>query len=393
MNIAFIHRNGIIPEHGGISRVTNMLCSLFEEYGYHVVYIAVDNLHKEHQYLRNQYFLDSTDLSSEIARNSFVKIIRNNEIDIIINQAAFNIKIVSFVKDNQKELGYKIITCYHNSILTPIYNYAYQKEYSLKKKNLGFIFHVLRNHRMVNLLVNGYIARYRRVYQKVLNCSDKVIVLCDGQKTELLKMLGTSANDKILVIPNYIKANDNLPIQKSNIITWVGTFDCCVKRPDYMIRIWRLIEEKYPEYRLYMLGDGASFEEMKLLARQLKLNNLVFTGRVSPEYYYEKSIITCVTSTHEAFSMVIIEALQHQSVPVVFNSFASANFLIESGKNGKLVEPFDIVSFAKVIGELLDDKEKLKRIRNNSLKSLCAISPEVVYCQWEKLFNALSVRC
>ena len=91
-----------------------------------------------------------------------------------------------------------------------------------------------------------------------------------------------------------------------------------------MLRIWKQVESKHPDWNLLMLGDGPSWKEMKELSKSLGLQRVSFSGRVQPEVYYKKSSILCVTSVHESFSLVTLEAQRAGCVPILNNAFSPA---------------------------------------------------------------------
>ena len=87
-----------------------------------------------------------------------------------------------------------------------------------------------------------YICKYRKYYLSTVQNSDRVVLLCDGQRSELYRMCGITSSEKIRVIPNCTDINIEQPQCKEQIVVWVGTFDYSVKRPDNMLRIWKQVE-------------------------------------------------------------------------------------------------------------------------------------------------------
>ena len=389
MNIAFFHSNGIIPTSGGISRITYNLCLLFREKGHEVWLIADKNLNEAYEYDKNTIFLPNQETTSDENKQYLKHFLLYNKIDVIINQDPFHKQYVSLLAYCRGEVGVKIISCYHNSILTPIYHFAYQKEYNLKKSGKDCVFSFLKKHFVRNILIWLYIKKYRSSFLFTFNNSDAITILCDGQIDEYKRMTGISNNPKITVIPNYLAQITKGNFQKNKIVLWVGTFDYSIKRPDYMLQIWSKVESIHPEWSLYLLGDGSSLTEMKNLANKLNLGHVVFTGRVNPESYYQTAELQCVTSVHEAFSMVSIEAMAH-SIPVLaFDSFTSAPFIIKDGNNGKLIDHFDIDKFADTLSELMSNDEIRKTMGKEALESSTRFSADNIYKLWNHLFNQI----
>lgn len=391
MNILFVHSNGIVPTAGGISRTTHNLVKLFRSKGHDVWLLGAKDKHEGTAYDDYQYFLpcqNCADVKNNL--DYLLDFVRSRNINVVINQTPFSEDVVRLLGKCRTETGTRIVSCYHNSILTPIYNYAYQKEYNLKKRGLSFIFKLLKTNFVRGLLTQAYIFKYRTAFLKTSEKSDAVVLLCNGQVQEWLRMCGYVNDSKLVVIPNFISvAEDEHRIRKQQAVLWVGTFDYAIKRPDLMLRIWKEIECEHTDWNLFMLGDGPSLTEMKSLSQQLGLKQVTFTGRVNPLDYYKMARIQCVTSVHEAFSMVTVESMIESNPVIAFNSFTSASYLIKDRENGILVEPFNILEYSKCLNELMNNERLCNSMGDCAKKSVNRLSPESVYVLWKDLFYRL----
>ena len=391
MNILFFHSNGIVPTAGGISRTTHNLVRLFREKGHDVWLMGAKDKHSDASYDEHQRFLPSSERADLATNMSFMlDFIQSWHIDIIINQTPFSPDIVHLLSCCRTKTGTKVVSCYHNSILTPIFNYAYQKEYNLRKHRLPFLFWLLKLKMVNSFLVNVYITKYRKTFRATADSSDAVVLLCNGQVDEWQRMCGYADNTKVMVIPNYAPiANDSLYEGKKKMVLWGGTFDYAIKRPDLMLRIWAKVEERYPDWKLYMLGDGPALSEMKLLAQQLGLRRVVFTGRVTPTPFYKEAQIQCVTSVHESFSLVSVESMQYGNPVIAFNSYTAAPYVINDKENGLLIAPFDIDAYADSLKMLMDDNHFRESMGKSAQKSISRFTPDTVYALWQQLFERL----
>ena len=387
MNIVFFHGNGILPNFGGISRITDILGNLFVSKGNDVWYIGAQDKHKGQKYSVRQSFLPSADLFSDENLKYIASFVKENKIDTIINQCALDPNSAKFLALCREKAPFLLVSCFHNSILTPVLNGAYQKEYLLKKRGLGWVFNLMNTSIVRYLMTKAYIQKHRKRYLSTINNSDYVVVLCDGQIRELYRMCGLKTSNKVCVIPNGIDINAHFSESKEKIVLWVGTFDYSVKRPDNMLRIWKIVENQHPDWTLLMLGDGPSWQEMQEMSKSLELKHVFFKGRIVPDEYYNKALIACVTSVHEAFSMVVLEAQRVGCIPVVNNSFTSIPMLIEDRVNGCIVKAFDNADFAKILSALMDDSEKQKQISRRAIENAKRFSLDNIYEQWKILLN------
>ena len=389
MNILFYHKCVIDPQSGGISKITYTLAEVFKTYNHNVYFLSeIDT--KKSKLVNIQYVLPNKDVITEENITYFQMLLNEKNIDIVINQYALHAVSSTFLELCKKKYNFKLVSCFHNSILTPIYNFAYQKEYILKKNNLSCLYKLLKTNILKSILTKLYIKKHRAHYHNTVKSSDAVVSLCEGLRDELFKIIGENFDTNHYVIPNCVQVPNDCILNKRNEIIWVGTFDNCVKRPDVMLDVWSQINEECPYWTLRFLGDGPSYVEMKNLAERNKLKNVIFEGRVCPEEYYKKAKVICLTSTHESFSLVIVEAKNHGVVPVIMNTFPATKIIVKDGVDGLLVNNYDKDKFAQSIVDLLSNPLKLDEMSKMCLLSKGQFSPELIYKHWNKLFLELN---
>lgn len=390
MNIVFYKNNGILPEMGGISRITYNLSRIFRERGNNVWFIASKNTVKDKDYDACQVFLpDQSTVLSQKNVSFLSSFILENKIDIIINQFCSQKEHVELLNRCGRKTGVKIVFCFHNSILTPIYNYPYTRQFTPSKKNSPLLFKLLNNSIVRKVIIWLWILIHRSNYRNIINKNDAIVLLCEGQELELQRASGMRQNKKTWVIYNSMPDQPEVNIERKKHVLWVGNFDYKVKRPDNMLRIWKKIEEKGTDWTLYMLGDGASLQHCKKIATEFGLRNVVFTGRTDPSQYYREAEILCSTSVHECFPMVLLEGMNNGLALVAFDSFTSAELLVEECDNGKLVNAFDINEYAKKLMEIMLDVEERHRLQKNSYISADRFSEDRVYSKWSRILNEI----
>ena len=115
--VVFFHMNGIMPERGGISRITANLTSLFRSKGIEVWFIGARKT-QEYMYDNAQIFLPSPIFNSEQNYTYFSEFIKNHNIDTVINQGALSIESHRFMSEIKNRVNFVLISCIHNSILT-----------------------------------------------------------------------------------------------------------------------------------------------------------------------------------------------------------------------------------------------------------------------------------
>jgi len=384
MNILFFHRWGINPTGGGVSQITHVLANEFSIHGYKVYYLGFQTVDGV-EYTDNQYFLpNNSDLICEENIDYLNSFCRERKIDVVINQNGLYLESVAFVA---KAEGVLRITVIHNCIFTQFRNLAYQHEYKLKQKNLGWLFNVAKLPLIRNVITWVYIQKYSKYYKQIADNSDYISVMSQGQVDDLKIVLNKSEWKKIVLIPNCIIPYSLKWEPRSKTVLWVATIDFMIKRVDLMLKIWKQVQDSHSDWTLKILGDSPYSEEAKVYAQQLGINNVSFVGRVDPTDYYLDAQIACVTSTHESFSMVIIESFKFGVVPMAFDSFPAAKELIDNGKNGIIIPAFDVNEYAKKVGQLMDEDDLRENMRKNAYASAQKYFSLSIFEKWKELFE------
>ncbi|PCF51601.1 glycosyltransferase [Staphylococcus delphini] len=108
---------------------------------------------------------------------------------------------------------------------------------------------------------------------------------------------------------------------------------------DLLIKAVAELAPKYPQLKLYILGDGPLKGTLKSLVEQLGLQNHVyFLGqRRNPFYIVKRADVFALTSHYEGQSMVILEALT-VGTNVLASDIIANRYVLEDEKYGMLVE-------------------------------------------------------
>ena len=394
MNILFYGTNASNPTLGGIARISYNLICYFQSQGINCY--AITKYMGNTQIKENfQLYFPNENLYSDENNRYLRKIILEKKIDIVINQLAICNTDVDFLYSLKKYYPTLIIvSCIHNPILNQIRNYPYLKEFALKEKHLGFIFEILAT--PILRYVYNYLGIIIRKKQYVLNLmqkSNSVLMLTPGHMQELLDIVKNDFIEKISYIPNCINLEKDTNIGKENIVLWIGSVNTSVKRIDYMLDIWKEFSVQNTRWQLMVLGDGPDLVWAKKNVLSNNIKNVSFLGRVNPIPFYKKAKVSCVTSSYESFSMVIIESQKYGVVPIVNNSFPSASYLINNGYNGCLVKMFDKKMFTQSLKDITSNQHLLDKMRVNCLNSVSKFSVSNIGPIWIKyLENLKSVK-
>lgn len=393
MNILFYNTYPIDPEHGGTERVTDLVASYLKSAGYTIYYLVrVDTGMPQKETDIQTFFLPDCTKGNSPKNISFLEqLLKELKINILINQDVWN-DDVYLCNHKMLQTNVKIISTIHTSIDSGFkyFNELCKLEYSWDNPLLS-LRSLFRCIRLPYLKKRIYRQKKKKMHF-MHQYTDVIVVLSPKYIEEFEDLIGISGSDKIVAIPNPLTFS-NLEVkkmdQKENCILFVGRLSYPEKRVDRLLYIWHKIQNKLPDWRLELVGDGKERGDCESLAKKLELKNVFFRGYQSPLEYYSKAKIVALVSNFEGFNMFILEGLQNGCIPIAFSSFAAVTDVITDGVNGCLVEPFDIDLYADKLYKLASDPSLLNKMQPLAIQAAAQYSIERIGCKWIDLFQSL----
>jgi len=225
-------------------------------------------------------------------------------------------------------------------------------------------------------------------YKKQIETVSYYIVLDPLYKKTLEKRLYEGVEQKkIVAIPNPLILPEQTSSPKKKQVIWVGRLASVQKRADRMLRIWKMIQSEVTDWELLIIGDGDQREELEKMSIDLHLINIRFMGYQKTDPFYEEASILCLTSSYEGFPMVLLEAQSHGTIPVSFNCVEAIEHIIDTGKNGLIIESFNEESFARDLLKLIKDKSLQTVMSQEARKKASEFSLEKIGQRWLKLLE------
>ena len=229
-------------------------------------------------------------------------------------------------------------------------------------------------------------------YRYQLVSSDAFILESERYKQLFAELIEFDCSDKLYTIQNPLSSFTIVQreVHKSKNVLFIARMLIDQKRPDRMLDIWNLIYEKFPDWKLFMIGDGDDKDLIMEYSKKLNIDNIYFIGNTQLDNYYKNAEILCLTSSFEGFGLVLTEALQNGVIPIAFDSYHAVRDIIDDGLTGVLIKPFSIKNYAKNLAILMSDTNLRNTMRVNIRnKDLSSFSEEVVLSKWISLFNKL----
>ena len=184
------------------------------------------------------------------------------------------------------------------------------------------------NKKYINILKN----KYKNI--------DYLLALTSSLKNDYEIFLKNNKHTKILVIPNILNdtSHDISNLESKNIIS-IGRLHEG-KRINELITIFSKLDDT--DAKLYIIGNGDEFDNLKNQISNLKLENrIIMTGYLNKneqeKYLLESSVFT-MTSISEGLPMVLLEAMSFGIPCIAYKTDAGISDIISNNENGFIIE-------------------------------------------------------
>lgn len=378
-------------EIGGLEVVTAVLANKFVEKGHQVsVFSFLGGKHSIADRFDARIKLYQQDDYSRSKENvaKLRKVLVDDKIDIIINQWGLPYTPIKTARKAAKGLDVKIISVYHNA---PSFNGRIQKlnialmgcENLMKRLALRLMRFAFKK---VTSRAMAYIYRH----------SDLFLVLSPSYIEEFKRFTGVSDGRYLQVLTNPITVeHDGYEYafnEKQKEIIYVGRLDFVQKRVYRVIDTWNYLEERFPDWRLTIVGDGEDRENLENHVKYLGLKRVSFEGFQKPIDYYKRASILLLTSDFEGFPLVLAECMSFGVIPAVYDSYSAVCDIIDGDKDGIVLpyhkQGYDANEAAGMIAKIMADDGKREQMALAAIKKSKEYSVEKIFSEWKRVFNS-----
>ncbi|MCI8617932.1 MAG: glycosyltransferase family 4 protein [Clostridia bacterium] len=232
---------------------------------------------------------------------------------------------------------------------------------------------------------NGKITRKLR--NLLYRFADYLVCQTPGAKDYFPKKI----QNKTVVIPNPIMPD--LPnrfegTRKKEIVTF-----CRIEKQKnltMLVDAFKLLNEKYPEYKLVIYGDGSERESLKKyikeigMEQQIELNDFIqnIHSKITDSAMFVSS------SDYEGISNSMLEAMGI-GLPTVCTDCpcGGAKMMIENDENGILVPVRDKVALYKAMKKIIENPGFAEMISNNATKIKYKLEQNKICELWMNLIK------
>ena len=178
------------------------------------------------------------------------------------------------------------------------------------------------------------------------------------------------------------------------VVGTVGRLEDSCKRISDLIRAMPALRGACMDARLLVVGEGDDAEMLFGLAESLGVADSVhFCGyQAAPADYYPVMDVFALVSAHEAFGLVLVEAM-YAEVPVVATRVGGIPSVVDEGVTGLLVDPMNPVQLASTILNLYGDLGLRRSMgRKGRERALSEFGAHRYVCQVDALYAELLAR-
>jgi len=157
------------------------------------------------------------------------------------------------------------------------------------------------------------------------------------------------------------------------------------------LRAFRIVQERWPEASLTLVGGGPQEAMLRRLAAQLGLRNVTFAGRCAPgdiASHYSAHDIYIQSPDIDNMPTSVIEAYA-SGLPVVSTAAGGVPVILTDGETGLLAPLGNHEALAAGVLRLLDDDDLAQRLARNAYGRCQACTWPAIRDQWLAVYRSV----
>lgn len=210
---------------------------------------------------------------------------------------------------------------------------------------------------------------------------------------------------------DYIKKFHLNPKRIQSIYNWIPQEVLCARRPydlntkeiitvgrfseekgyDMLVEVAKKVLPEFPDWTWHLYGNGDTLEKTVNRVKEFKLDaQVIFEGNIKNAYqHFHKYAFLVLPSYREGLPLTLLEAKACGLPMVSFDVTTGPGEIIEDGKDGYLVAPYDLEQMAERMIELMEDSVRRQRFSEYTQKNIQKFEKNQIYKQWIELIEEL----
>lgn len=306
---------------------------------------------------------------------------------VVINQAGFNHEVHDVLWAMREAVACRIIGCYRNNPRWYYDNIVHVTRQQLRGVPVPLA--LLEAPLVWRALRWKHMRKNRPLFAAAVNHADRFMLLAPSFVEELRWYVPDLSEQKVLIAPNAFDMPANRNGEHGKKILFVGRLEDTQKQVRLLAPLWQRLSTHLPEWDFVIAGEGPDGEWLREEFRRMGLKRYEFLGRVKPDELYSQASLLLVTSRYEGFGNILVEAQMHGCVPILFDSYSAARWIVNDGRDAVVVAPFDVGAMCDETARLAEDSDAWRRMSDAARRNAERFSTAAVLPTWLEAIHAL----
>lgn len=301
-----------------------------------------------------KYFIGG--LYSKKFRNKLIKIINDEQYDVVIGVEGDYSLLLSYIAD---EINAKTIGWQHNS-----YDAYWNNKYK-------------------------YYWNQNFIFEKMLPNLDKYIVLTNYDKDKLKKE--KNIDSTVIYNPKSFKSLEKSNMEKMQFLA-AGRFTE-QKGFDLLIDSFNIFSKQNSTWKLVIVGEGKDKQKIKEKIKSYNLEERIVLEEFSNDIkqYFLNSSVLLLPSRWEGMPMIVLESFE-MGVPIVSYNITAIQELMIDGHEGKIVDKYNVTKFADAMKLMSDNKDMRSNMSINAIERAKDFDVENITEEWLEIIKCICRR-
>ena len=342
------------PYINGVSTSIKMLEKALKEKGHQVYIVTVNTKNMKYIYENDGKTIRIPGIPTGIYDYRLTGIypirvinkIKRWNLDVIHSHTEFGVG--TFARIIAKQFGIPLVHTYH-TMYEDYVHYITHGYFDKSSKKLVEYFTKFYCDKTASELIVPSKKTYN-LFKEKYKCDKNIYIVPTGMDVENFDV-GKLKQSKIEELKNKYKLNNHF------IVLYVGRL-AEEKNIEFIINNQQVLQKKYPNLKLLIVGNGPDMEKYQKLCKKNKiLDSTIFTGAVPRDempYYYALGNVFVTASKTETQGLTVIEAMA-SSLPVVAINDESFTTTVIDGLNGYLFSKKS--EYVKKMSNLIENKD------------------------------------
>jgi len=196
---------------------------------------------------------------------------------------------------------------------------------------------------------------------------EAIITSTNVHKAQIEKDVTPSA--EVHVIPHFCERSQTLGQEREHFVT-VSRLELTGKPIHECIEAFCRVMDEFPDVDYLIYGTGSGQQKLEAQIAQLGCGDRVKLAgyTTDPLAIFQGALASVYPTTTEGFGLSILEALSNDCPVISYDVNYGPREMIDTGRNGELVQPGDIDAIAEAMRRVLLDPLRYQREVGNGLE-------------------------